>query len=81
MIPANKLGFRSPFPLEGQLALPRYRGKGLCPVSSYLTNFVDSTWEASPFLRRDGDGGEGRWGEWRDGRERELGRVCKIRLL
>ena len=37
--------------MEGYFASPRYRGEGLDPASSYMTDFVDFPWEASSSLR------------------------------
>ena len=45
------LALWNPFPMEGNLVWPKYRGEDLGPASSDVTDFVDSSWKSSPSLR------------------------------
>lgn len=76
----HELVFWSPFSVEGISVQPRYRREGLGPASSGVTDFVDSLWDASSFLRSGWAGVGRRWEEHEEEREWKLGLACKIRL-
>lgn len=49
--PILELAFWSPFLLKGSLAQSRYGGRALILPQSYVTDFVDSHWEAFSSLK------------------------------
>lgn len=63
--------------MDWYLAQPRYREEDFDLASSDRKDFIDSAWEASPFLRSEWEDGEEKE-ELKDWTERELGLVCKI---
>lgn len=66
---------------ETLLSLDRGR-EDLGPFSTEVTAFLDSLWVGDSPSLRSGWGRSGKKvGECEEGKERELGRVCKIRLF